>query len=84
MPSWLRVNRAALPQMRLEGDGLIVYVGSVTSSIYDCSDGGRHAGAALPQNRLLDADVRAVHTVRFMADSVDGTDGTSTFLQEGQ
>lgn len=31
--SWLRVNRAALPQMRLQGDGLIVYVGSVTSCI---------------------------------------------------
>ena len=31
--SWLRVNRAALPQMRRQGDGLIVYVGSVTSCI---------------------------------------------------
>ncbi len=31
--SWLRVNRAALPQMRSQEDGLIVYVGSVTSCI---------------------------------------------------
>jgi NAD(P)-dependent dehydrogenase (short-subunit alcohol dehydrogenase family) len=31
--SWLRMNRAVLPQMRKQGNGLIVYVGSVTSAI---------------------------------------------------
>ena len=31
--SWLRVNRAALPHMREQGEGLVVYVGSVTSCI---------------------------------------------------
>ncbi len=31
--SWLRVNRAILPRMRARGEGLLVYVGSVTSCI---------------------------------------------------
>jgi NAD(P)-dependent dehydrogenase (short-subunit alcohol dehydrogenase family) len=31
--SWLRVNRAFLPQLRKQGDGLLIYVGSVTSRI---------------------------------------------------
>lgn len=31
--SWLRVNRAALPAMRRQGRGLLVYVGSTTSRL---------------------------------------------------
>lgn len=33
--SWLRVNRAALPAMRRQGNGTIVYIGSTTSRIYE-------------------------------------------------
>jgi NAD(P)-dependent dehydrogenase (short-subunit alcohol dehydrogenase family) len=33
--SWLRVNRAALPAMRRRKKGLLVYVGSTTSSIHE-------------------------------------------------
>jgi NAD(P)-dependent dehydrogenase (short-subunit alcohol dehydrogenase family) len=31
--SWLRVNRAFLPQLRKQGDGLLIYIGSVTSRV---------------------------------------------------
>lgn len=33
--SWLRVNRAALPVMRRQGHGLLIYVGSTTSRIHE-------------------------------------------------
>ena len=33
--SWLRVNRAALPAMRRQGSGTIVYIGSTTSRIHE-------------------------------------------------
>jgi len=33
--SWLRVNRAALPVMRRQGHGLLMYVGSTTSRIHE-------------------------------------------------
>jgi len=33
--SWLRVNRAALPAMRRQGSGLLMYVGSTTSRLHE-------------------------------------------------
>jgi NAD(P)-dependent dehydrogenase (short-subunit alcohol dehydrogenase family) len=33
--SWLRVNRAALPAMRRQGAGTVVYIGSTTSRIHE-------------------------------------------------
>lgn len=33
--SWLRVNRAALPAMRRQGHGLLMYVGSTTTRLYE-------------------------------------------------
>lgn len=33
--SWLRVNRAALPAMRRQGAGTLVYIGSTTSRIHE-------------------------------------------------
>ncbi|SEK16592.1 NAD(P)-dependent dehydrogenase, short-chain alcohol dehydrogenase family [Variovorax sp. OK212] len=33
--SWLRVNRAALPVMRRQGHGVLMYVGSTTSRIHE-------------------------------------------------
>jgi len=33
--SWLRVNRAALPAMRRQGGGTLVYIGSTTSRIHE-------------------------------------------------
>lgn len=32
--SWLRVNRAGLPAMRRQGDGLLMYVGSTTARLH--------------------------------------------------
>jgi len=33
--SWLRVNRAALPTMRRQGSGLLMYVGSTTARLHE-------------------------------------------------
>lgn len=33
--SWLRVNRAALPAMRRQGSGLLMYVGSTTARLHE-------------------------------------------------
>jgi len=33
--SWLRVNRAALPLMRRQGNGLLMYVGSTTARLHE-------------------------------------------------
>jgi len=33
--SWLRVNRAVLPAMRRQGSGLLMYVGSTTTRLYE-------------------------------------------------
>nr|WP_269147397.1 SDR family NAD(P)-dependent oxidoreductase [Herbaspirillum lusitanum] len=33
--SWLRVNRVALPSMRRQGNGLLMYVGSTTSQLHE-------------------------------------------------
>lgn len=33
--SWLRVNRAALPAMRRQGSGLLLYVGSTTARLHE-------------------------------------------------
>ena len=33
--SWLRVNRAALPAMRRQGSGVLVYIGSTVAAIYE-------------------------------------------------
>lgn len=33
--SWLRVNRAALPAMRRQGHGLLIYIGSTTARLHE-------------------------------------------------
>lgn len=33
--SWLRVNRAALPAMRRQGSGVLIYIGSTTARIHE-------------------------------------------------
>lgn len=60
--SWLRVNRAALPVMRRQGHGLLMYVGSTTSRIHEPFLGpyiaSKVAGDALAE--IMGMEVRPV------------------------
>jgi NAD(P)-dependent dehydrogenase (short-subunit alcohol dehydrogenase family) len=58
--SWLRVNRAALPVMRRQGSGLLMYVGSTTARLHEPFMGpyiaSKVAGDALAE--ILGMEVR--------------------------
>lgn len=79
--SWLRVNREALPQMRAQGQGLIVYVGSVTSCIISPFQGPYCASKAAGD---VLAETMHYENTRYGIDSVivqpgAYTDGTNHF-----
>lgn len=73
--SWLRVNRAALPAMRRQGRGTLVYIGSTTSRIHEPFIGpyvaSKAAGDAL-------AEVMGFEASPFGIDSVIVTPGAFT------
>ncbi|WP_179506763.1 MULTISPECIES: SDR family oxidoreductase [unclassified Sphingomonas] len=65
--SWLRVNRAFLPQMRKQGDGLLLYIGSVTSRILSPFQGpyvaSKAAGDALAETMHYENSRYGIDTV---------------------
>jgi NAD(P)-dependent dehydrogenase (short-subunit alcohol dehydrogenase family) len=65
--SWLRVNRAFLPQMREQGDGLLIYIGSVTSRILSPFQGpyvaSKAAGDALAETMHYENSRYGIETV---------------------
>jgi NAD(P)-dependent dehydrogenase (short-subunit alcohol dehydrogenase family) len=73
--SWLRVNRAALPVMRRQGRGVLVYIGSTTARIFEPFLGpyvaSKVAGEAL-------AEVMGFEVSRFGIESVIVVPGAFT------
>ena len=73
--SWLRVNRAALPVMRRQGRGVLVYISSTTAHIYEPFMGpyvaSKVAGEAL-------AEVMSFEVSRFGVESVIVVPGAFT------
>jgi NAD(P)-dependent dehydrogenase (short-subunit alcohol dehydrogenase family) len=65
--SWLRVNRAALPIMRRQGQGVLVYVGSTTSRIHEPFIGpyiaSKAAGEALAEAMSFEAAPFGIESV---------------------
>lgn len=65
--SWLRVNRAFLPHMRQQGDGLLLYIGSVTSRILSPFQGpyvaSKAAGDALAETMHYENSRYGIDTV---------------------
>jgi NAD(P)-dependent dehydrogenase (short-subunit alcohol dehydrogenase family) len=65
--SWLRVNRAALPAMRRRKKGLLVYVGSTTSSIHEPFMGpyiaSKAAGDALAEVMAFEVSTFGIESV---------------------
>ena len=65
--SWLRVNRAALPAMRRQRAGLLVYVGSTTSRIHEPFIGpyvaSKVAGEALAEVIGMEISTFGIETV---------------------
>lgn len=79
--SWLRVNRAFLPYMRRQNDGLLVYVGSVTSRILSPFQGpyvaSKAAGDALAETMHYENSRYGIDTVIVMPGAY--TSGTNHF-----
>lgn len=79
--SWLRVNRAFLPFMRQQNDGLMVYVGSVTSRILSPFQGpyvaSKAAGDALAETMHYENTRYGIDTVIVMPGAY--TAGTNHF-----
>lgn len=73
--SWLRVNRAALPAMRRQGRGLLIYISSTTAHIFEPFLGpyvaSKAAGEAL-------AEVMGLEVSRFGIESVIVVPGAFT------
>lgn len=73
--SWLRVNRAALPAMRRQGHGLLIYIGSTTANIFEPFMGpyvaSKAAGDAL-------AEVMSFEVSKFGIESVIVVPGAFT------
>ncbi|KQQ32848.1 Short chain oxidoreductase [Rhizobium sp. Leaf306] len=65
--SWLRVNRAALPIMRRQKEGILVYVGSTTSRIHEPFIGpyiaSKAAGEALAEAMRFEAAPFGIESV---------------------
>jgi NAD(P)-dependent dehydrogenase (short-subunit alcohol dehydrogenase family) len=79
--SWLRVNRAFLPTMRAQEDGLMIYVGSVTSRILSPFQGpyvaSKAAGDALAETMHYENSRYGIDTVIVMPGAY--TSGTNHF-----
>jgi NAD(P)-dependent dehydrogenase (short-subunit alcohol dehydrogenase family) len=79
--SWLRVNRAFLPQMRKQGDGLLLYIGSVTSRILSPFQGpyvaSKAAGDALAETMHYENSRYGIDTVIIQPGAY--TSGTNHF-----
>ncbi len=65
--SWLRVNRAALPIMRRQKEGVLVYIGSTTSRIHEPFIGpyiaSKAAGEALAEAMSFEAAPFGIESV---------------------
>lgn len=79
--SWLRVNRAFLPDMRKRNDGLLVYVGSVTSRILSPFQGpyvaSKAAGDALAETMHYENSRYGIDSIIVMPGAY--TSGTNHF-----
>lgn len=80
--SWLRVNRAFLPIMRNQRDGLLLYIGSVTSSIVSPFQGpyvaSKAAGDAIAVSTHLENSRYGIDSVIIQPGAY--TDGTNHFV----
>lgn len=83
--SWLRVNRAALPAMRRQGRGLLMYVGSTTSRLHEPFLGpyvaSKAAGDALAETMAMEARPLGVDSVILVPGAF--TSGTDHFADAG-
>lgn len=79
--SWLRVNRAALPAMRRQGQGLLMYVGSTTSRLHEPFLGpyiaSKVAGDALAEVMAMEVRASGIDSVILMPGAF--TAGTDHF-----
>ena len=79
--SWLRVNRAALPAMRRQGRGVLVYISSTTAHIFEPFIGpyaaSKAAGEALAEAMGLEVSRSGIETVIVVPGAF--TNGTEHF-----
>lgn len=79
--SWLRVNRAALPAMRRQGHGLLMYVGSTTSRLHEPFLGpyiaSKVAGDALAEVMAMEVRPSGIESVILVPGAF--TSGTEHF-----
>lgn len=79
--SWLRVNRAALPTMRRQGQGVLMYVGSTTSRLHEPFLGpyiaSKVAGDALAEVMAMEVMASGIESVILMPGAF--TAGTEHF-----
>ena len=79
--SWLRVNRAALPVMRRQGRGTLVYISSTTAHIFEPFMGpyvaSKAAGEALAEVMGLENSAFGIDTVIVIPGAI--TSGTDHF-----
>jgi NAD(P)-dependent dehydrogenase (short-subunit alcohol dehydrogenase family) len=79
--SWLRVNRAALPAMRRQGGGLLMYVGSTTARLHEPFLGpyiaSKAAGDALAEVLGMEVKPAGIESVTLVPGAF--TSGTEHF-----
>ena len=84
--SWLRVNRAALPAMRRQGSGLLMYVGSTTASLHEPFLGpyiaSKVAGDALAEVLGMEVRPSGIESVTLVPGAF--TSGTEHFAHASQ
>lgn len=65
--SWLRVNRAALPAMRRQGCGVLIYIGSTTARVHEPFSGpyiaSKVAGEALAEVMAFEVSGAGIESV---------------------